>query len=91
MTSGFWRYSITTTPIGLNLLGAKKLVIRFETADVQVSNDKGGFGGESYYTVPSGTQLIFDADPITGIVPIDEILWMQTAAGTATVSVWRMG
>jgi len=88
----FQRYSIGTDPVGINILmNAKKVLIKVETASLQVASDKGSFSSGQYFPLDSGTTIVLDADLATGVVPIEEILWFKTASGTATLSVWRMG
>jgi hypothetical protein len=82
------RYSISTEPVGLNLQGAQKVIMTFETETALLAYDRSNFDNNAYISFAAGTIAVLDANPITGLVDVNGILWAKTASGTGTVTVW---
>lgn len=88
--SSYQRYTVGTDALALDLGGCKKLLLRVDSADVEVARDSVDFDNNSYFVLSSGSTVVFDADPITGIVPISDLVYFRCDT-SATLSVWRMG
>jgi hypothetical protein len=84
-------YSVGTTPVALDLSGCKKLIIKADGAEILIARDSTDFAANRFFPLSDGVSLIFDADLASGLVPIDDLVYFATAAGTATLYVWRMG
>lgn len=83
------RYSVGTTATSIRFDGACRVVIRCETADVQIAYNLGDFDIDMYFDIKAGEVFVFDPSPITGEVDgLDHLFYAKTASGTATVSVW---
>tara|TARA_R110002020_G_scaffold201036_2_gene403461 strand:- start:36 stop:341 length:306 start_codon:yes stop_codon:yes gene_type:complete len=93
MVSTITRYNLgTVIPTGINAQGASKVIMTF-TADtanekVMLAYNTGGFADNAYIEFESGTIAVFDADPITGKVPMTGDLFAKMTAGTGTLAVW---
>jgi hypothetical protein len=80
------RYSVGTTPKPIGIDGGGRVLIRVVDADVQIAYNQSDFGVDQYYTIPAGTTFVLDPPNL-----VNELIYLQTASGTATVEVWVMG
>lgn len=84
------KVSVGTTPVGLNLQGGDKILIRCETADITVAYDRQDLAdGNQVFLLKSGEVVVLDAFQ-TATVPITGIIWAKTASGTADVYIWSL-
>lgn len=93
MVSTITRYNLNATiPTGINAQGASKVIMTFNadtaSAKVRLAYNTGGFADNAFIEFEDGTIAVFDADPITGEVPMTGDLYALMSAGTGTLAVW---
>ncbi len=86
------RYSVDTSTISVRLDGAHRVVVRVEGGDVRLAYDISDFDQERWFELKDGEIFVFDPNPLTGETDsLDQLFYMKTNSGTATVSVWLQG
>lgn len=86
------RYSVDTSTISVRLDGAHRVVVRVEGGDVRLAYDISDFDQERWFELKDGEIFVFDPNPLTGETDsLDQLFYMKTNTGTATVSVWLQG
>jgi hypothetical protein len=80
------RYTVTTTAQSVMLSGGHRILIRVTGADVQLGYSEGDFSTGDYFTLVDGNTFVFDPPQL-----INELVYLQTGAGSATVELWVMG
>jgi hypothetical protein len=86
------RYSVGTSVKSIRLDGACRVVIRVETANVRIAYDLSDFDNDRWFEMQAGEVFVFDPNPVTGEADsLDQLFYMKTNSGTATVSVWLQG
>ena len=68
------RYNISTEPVGLNLKGAQKVIMTFETSTALLAYDRSNFDDNAYISFAAGTIAVLDANPLTGYVDVNGII-----------------
>ena len=86
------RYTVGTTASSVRLDGACRVVIRVETANVRIAYDLSDFDQDRWFELQAGEVFVFDQSPLTGETDsLDQLFYIKTNSGTATVSVWLQG
>jgi len=86
------RYSVGTTASSIRLDGACRVVIRVESANVRIAYDLSDFDQDRWFEIQQGEVMVFDPNPVTGEADsLDQLFYIKTNSGTATVSVWLQG
>ena len=86
------RYTVGTTASSVRLDGAARVVIRVESANVRIAYDLSDFDQDRWFELQDGEVFVFDPSPLTGETDsLDQLFYIKTNSGTATVSVWLQG
>jgi len=86
------RYTVGTSASSVRLDGACRVVIRVETANVRIAYDLSDFDQDRWFELQAGEVFVFDPSPLTGETDsLDQLFYIKTNSGTATVSVWLQG